>query len=579
MEKTDPKVLERAQRWLDDDYDQETKTRVREMIGNEPVELTDSFYRDLEFGTGGLRGLMGVGTNRINKYTVGMATQGLANYLLECFSEEEQLSVAIAFDSRNNSPFFANVAAEIMSANGIKVFLFDQLRPIPLLSYAVRHFGCQAGIVVTASHNPKEYNGYKVFWEDGGQVVPPHDKNIIREVQKIRQLDQIRFGRVEDLIEILDEEFDRLYIDTLKTYSLLPAETGSRKTLKIVFSPIHGTGVFLAPNALKAFGFQQVFNVPEQDVVSGDFPTVESPNPEEASVMKMALDRGRQVGADLVMATDPDGDRVGVAVKGPEGDYVLLNGNQTAAIMIYYILEQWKTRKGFTGKEYIVKTIVTTEVLAKMARHYGVECYDVLTGFKYIGELIGKLEGKKTFIAGGEESYGYLVGDHIRDKDAIISCCIMAEATAWAMEQGKSVYELLAEIYSRFGFFHEKLLSVTRRGKAGLEEIQALMTHYREKTPEAIRQVPVVKVHDYARGETRNMVSGETSKLDFPTSNVLQFILEDDTRITMRPSGTEPKIKFYVGVRSGLKNASGYMSVREQLDRLADEYLRAMEPA
>ena len=579
MEKPDPKVLERAQRWLDDDYDQETKMRVREMIENEPVELTDSFYRDLEFGTGGLRGLMGVGTNRMNKYTVGMATQGLANYLLECFSEEEQLSVAIAFDSRNNSPFFADVAAEIMSANGIKVFLFDKLRPIPLLSYAVRHFGCQAGIVVTASHNPKEYNGYKVFWEDGGQVVPPHDKNIIREVQKIRQLDQIRFGRVEELIEILDEEFDRLYIDTLKTYSLLPAGTASRKSLKIVFSPIHGSGVFLVPNALKAFGFQQVFNVPGQDVVSGDFPTVQSPNPEEASAMKMALDRGRQVGADLVMATDPDGDRVGVAVEGPEGDYVLLNGNQTAAIMIYYILEQWKARKQFTGNEYLVKTIVTTEVLAEMARHYGVECYDVLTGFKYIGELIGKLEGEKTFIAGGEESYGYLVGDYIRDKDAIISCCIVAEATAWAMEQGKSVYDLLAEIYSRFGFYHEKLLSVTRKGKAGLEEIQALMTRYRENTPEAIMRVPVIRVHDYARGETRNMVSGKTSALDFPTSNVLQFILEDGTIITMRPSGTEPKIKFYVGVRGTLKDASGYRAVREQLDKLADEYLRAMEPA
>jgi phosphoglucomutase len=579
MEKADPKVLERAQRWLADDYDQETKLRVREMMDNDPVALTDAFYRDLEFGTGGLRGLMGVGTNRMNKYTVGMATQGLANYLLECFPEEEQPSVAIAYDSRNNSPFFADVAAEIMSANGIKVFLFDKLRPIPLLSYAVRHFGCQAGIVVTASHNPREYNGYKVFWGDGGQVVPPHDKNIIREVQKIKQLDQIRFGRVEELIEVLDEAFDRLYIDTLKTYSLLPAETGSRKTLKIVFSPIHGTGVFLAPKALKAFGFQQVFNVPEQDVVSGDFPTVKSPNPEEAAAMKMALDRGSQVGADLVMATDPDGDRVGVAVQGPKGDYVLLNGNQTAAVMIYYILEQWKARKRFTGKEYLVKTIVTTEVLAEMARHYGVDCYDVLTGFKYIGELIGKLEGEKTFIAGGEESYGYLVGDYIRDKDAIISCCIMAEATAWAMEQGKSVFDLLAEIYSRFGFYYEKLLSVTRKGKAGLEEIQALMAHYREKTPETIRQTRVVRVHDYASGKTRDMVSGEVSPLDFPASNVLQFILEDGTLITMRPSGTEPKIKFYVGVRATLKHASEYMSVREQLDRLADEYLHALKPA
>ena len=579
MEKIDPKVLERAQKWLDDDYDQETKSRIRDMMQHDPAGLTDSFYMDLEFGTGGLRGLMGTGTNRMNRYTVGMATQGLANYLLDCYAGEEQLSVAIAFDSRNNSPFFADVAAEILSANGIKVFLFDRLRPIPVLSFAVRHFGCNAGIVITASHNPKEYNGYKVFWGDGGQVVPPHDRNIIREVQKIRQLDQIRFGKDENLIELLDEGFDAHYIDTLKGYSMLPSSARSKGELKIVYTPIHGSGVHLAPRALKAFGFSMVFHVAEQDVISGDFPTVESPNPEEASAMKLALQRGEETGAHLVLATDPDGDRVGAAVRGPDGRYVLLNGNQTATLLIYYILEQWKHQQGFTGKEFLVKTIVTTDILTKMADHYGVECFDVLTGFKYIGELIGRLEGQKTFIAGGEESYGYLVGDYIRDKDAIISCCMVAEATAWAMEQGKTVPELLAGIYTRFGFYYEKLLSVTRKGKSGLEEIQSMMKRYRENPPETILGVRVLRMHDYARSETRDMASGQVSELDFPASNVLQFLLADGTKITMRPSGTEPKIKFYAGVRGDLPDPAAYESVRARLDALADRYLDALNPA
>ncbi len=578
MERIESSVLKRAQKWLENDFDQETKDQVKFLIENDPAGLTDSFYRDLEFGTGGLRGIMGVGTNRMNKYTVGMATQGLANYLLSCFPHDEEIGIAIAYDCRNNSSYFAGVAAEILSANGLKVFLFDKLSPIPILSFAVRHFGCRAGIVITASHNPKEYNGYKVFWGDGGQVVPPHDHNIISEVKKIQDPGQVRFGRQAERIEMVGAGFDELYIDTLKGYSMSPGLISRHRDLKMVFTPIHGTAVYLAPAALKAFGFENVFHVPEQDVVSGDFPTVVSPNPEEPAALKMALDKGKEVDADLVMATDPDGDRVGVAVKNRNGAFTLLNGNQTATIIIYYLLEQWKAQKKITGSEYLVKTIVTTELLNEMAAHYGVECFDVLTGFKYIGELIGKLEGHKQFIAGGEESYGYLVGDYIRDKDAIISCCIVAEAAAWAREQGKTLPELLSGIYARFGFFHEKLLSVTKKGRAGLEEIRKLMDGYRLRPPVSIGGVTVVKVHDYERGETLDLVAGKTSPLNFPRSNVLQFFLKDGTKITMRPSGTEPKIKYYVGVRAELNDPSAYESVREQLERRVEKFIGALNP-
>jgi len=514
-----------------------------------------------------------VGTNRMNKYTVGMATQGLANYLLQCFPDEEQPAVAIAYDSRHRSDFFAGVAAGILSANGIKVFLFDRLRPIPVLSFAVRHFGCQAGIVITASHNPKEYNGYKVFWEDGGQVVPPHDENIIREVQKIRQLDKIRFDRVDDLVELVGQEFDAHYIDTLRGHSMGQGVIARQGDMPIVFSPIHGSAVHLAPAALAAFGFRNVIRVPEQEVVSGDFPTVTSPNPEEAAALRMALDRARDTNAELVMATDPDGDRVGVAVPDGQGGYVLLNGNQTATLMIYYLLEQWKARGQITGKEYLVKTIVTTELLKEMAGHYGVACYDVLTGFKYIGELIGRLEGEKTFIAGGEESYGYLVGDYIRDKDAIISCCIVAEAAAWARDRGKSMLDLLAEVYMRFGFYHERLLSVTRKGKAGLEEIQAMMDRYRDNPPALMAGRQVVRMLDYLGLEEKDLRTGGVRDLAFPPANVLQFFLEDGTKVTMRPSGTEPKIKFYVGVRGALQDRESFGRVRDQLDEQVNQVL------
>lgn len=576
MSTIDPFVLERANKWLDEGFDSKTRDAVRALIDHDHAALTESFYRDLEFGTGGLRGIMGVGTNRMNKYTVGMATQGFANYLKQFFSDEDQIGVAIAYDCRHNSPYFAEVTAEILSANGIKVFLFDALRPTPEVSFAVRHFRCQGGIMITASHNPKEYNGYKVYWDDGGQLVPPHDHNVIAEVQKIKDPGQIKFERNDDLIEILGEDFDELYIDTLRSLSLSPGLISKYSDMKIVFTPIHGTAVKLVPMALKAFGFNGVINVPEQDVVDGDFPTVVSPNPEEPAALEMALDRAVETGAELVMATDPDGDRVGIAVKDQHGSFILLNGNQIASLMIYYILEQYKQKNRITGKEFLVKTIVTTELLDRMAAHYGVECFDVLTGFKYIGELIRILEGEKTFIAGGEESYGYLVGDFVRDKDAVISCCMLAETAVWAKEQGKSMYDLLIDIYLQFGLYHEQLLSLTKKGKAGLKEIKAMMESFRVNSPEAIAGQKVVRIYDYKQGIVLNRDTGLEEELDLPLSDVLQFILEDGTKITLRPSGTEPKIKFYFGTHADLPDRKDYARVHEELQRRVSRIIDAL---
>lgn len=566
MNKVDAAVLERAQKWLGTSFDEDTRNQVKTLMDNDPIGLTDAFYRDLEFGTGGLRGIMGVGTNRMNKYTVGMATQGLANYLKQCFPDVPQIRVAIAYDCRNNSPYFAEISAEILSANGMKVFLFKGLRPTPELSFAVREKGCQSGIVITASHNPKEYNGYKVYWDDGGQLVAPHDKNVIREVKKITSVDQVRFERVEENIEMLDEAMDKLYLERMKAYSLAPENNLKHRDLKIVFTPIHGTAVKLAPAALKAFGFEQVFPVPEQDVTSGDFPTVHSPNPEEPAALKMALDKAREVDAELVMATDPDADRVGIAVKDLMGEYVLLNGNQTASLLISYILKQWKANGKLTGKEYIVKTIVTSELLKKIAEKQGVECFDVLTGFKYIAEIIRNLEGKKTFIAGGEESYGYLVGDYVRDKDAIISCCFVAEAAAWARQQGKTLYETLVDLYVEYGFYLEKLISITKKGKAGLEEIQAMMEGFRNNPPLEIDGMKVAALKDFQTSVSHDFLNRREQPIDLPKSNVLQFFLEDGSKITMRPSGTEPKIKFYFGAKGKLESAGDFGQVNAQLE-------------
>lgn len=577
MKTLDPFILERAKSWLAEAYDPQTRAEVQRLIDHDPAALTEAFYQDLEFGTGGLRGIMGVGSNRMNKYTVASATQGFANYLLASFPDEEQLSVAIAHDCRINSEFFTAVAADVLTANGIKVFLFDGLRPTPVLSFAVRQFGCQGGIVITASHNPKEYNGYKVYWDDGGQLVSPHDKNVIAEVQKIASLDQIKFSRREELIELLDEDFDKLYIDTVKGYSLNPDVISANKDLKIVFTPIHGTAVHLVPAALKAYGFEKVYHVPEQDVISGEFPTVVSPNPEEPAALKMAIDRGKEVGADLIMATDPDGDRVGIVVKDTSGAYILLNGNQTAALLLHYILSQWKAKGKFRGNEFVVKTIVTTELLCKMADAFDVACYDVLTGFKYIAEIIRELEGSKQFIAGGEESYGYLVGDYVRDKDAVISCCMIAEAAAWARSHHKTLYETLLEIYTTYGMYYEKLLSITRQGKSGLEEIQAMLAGYRQSPPAIIDGSAVVRLIDYLTQTDKDLTTGTVKTISFPASNVIQLFTADGTKITMRPSGTEPKVKFYFGTCADISSPHDYVATRDRLDQKIARIMRELK--
>jgi phosphoglucomutase len=562
----DPTILKKAEEWLNPYFDRETREEVKNLIDNNPKELTDSFYRSLEFGTGGLRGIMGAGTNRMNIYTLGMATQGLANYLIQQFPTLPEIRVAIATDSRNNSAKFAQTAADILSANGIVVYLFDSLRPTPELSFAVRNFKCQSGIVITASHNPKEYNGYKVYWDDGGQVVPPHDKNIIAEVNKIQSVKDVKFKGISNLIKVIGQETDEMYINTLASLSLSPEIIRKHSNLKIVYTALHGTGVKLVPMALKKFGFTNVNTVKEQDVSDGNFPTITSPNPEEASALKLALELANKIDADLVMATDPDGDRVGLGVKDDSGQFILLNGNQAATLLIYYLLTKWKEKGMIKGNEYIVKTIVTTDLLADIATKYKVECHEVLTGFKYIAEIIRKLEGKKTFIGGGEESYGYLAGSFVRDKDAILCCALFAEIAAWAKEQNKSLYQLLIEIYVEFGLYKEHLISLTKKGKEGAEEIKAMMVNFRSNPPKTIGGSKVKLIHDYEMRVTTNIQTGKTTSIEFPESDVIQLITEDKTRISVRPSGTEPKIKFYFGVRGELKSVAEYKQVIAKLD-------------
>ncbi|MCF8369293.1 MAG: phospho-sugar mutase [Bacteroidales bacterium] len=566
MSTIDTYIIERAKKWLEGNYDRETKEKVKALIDSQSTELVDSFYRDLEFGTGGLRGIMGVGTNRMNKYTVGMATQGLANYMKKMFPDKDQISMAIAFDSRNNNTFFAGITADVMSANGIKVYVFEDLRPTPELSFAIRHLGCQAGVVITASHNPPEYNGYKAYWEDGGQLISPHDKNVIDEVNKITSIDHVKFDRNESLVETIGEAIDKVYLDNIRSLSLSPDVIARQSEFKIVYTPIHGTGVELVPKGLKAFGFKNIYSVPEQDVIDGNFPTVKSPNPEEPAALNMAIEKAKAVGANLVMATDPDADRVGIAVLDDKGDFVLLNGNQTATLLLYYLLKEWKDSGKLTGREYIVKTIVTSEILKDIAIKNGVESLDVLTGFKYIAEQLRLREGKKTFIGGGEESYGYLVGDFVRDKDAVISCCMIAETAAWAADQDKTLYELLPEIYVEFGFYKETLKSVVRKGKAGAEEIQQMMDDYRTAPPVYINSSKLITVKDYQLQIEKDIVNGTEKHIDLPKSNVLQFFLEDGSKISVRPSGTEPKIKFYFSVKAVLENVANFKEVNSFLD-------------
>ncbi len=566
-------VKSKAAEWLTDVYDEATKAEVRRMLNNvDSTELVDSFYRDLEFGTGGLRGIMGAGTNRMNIYTVGAATQGLSNYLKKEFANLPEIKVAIAYDCRNNSRLFSETSAEIFAANGIKVYLFEDLRPTPELSFAVRELGCQSGIILTASHNPKEYNGYKAYWDDGSQIVSPHDENIIDEVSKVKASD-IKFNGDKSLITILGAEMDKLFLEKVKTVSISPEVVERQKDLKIVYTPIHGTGVRMIPAALRAFGFTNIFNVPEQDVVSGNFPTVVSPNPEETAALSMAIAKAVEVDADVVLASDPDADRIGVAVKNDKGKFVILNGNQTALVFIYYIISQRKKSGKLTGNEFVVKTIVTTELVAKIAERNHVDFYDVFTGFKYIAEVIRDLEGKKVYIGGGEESFGFMPADFVRDKDAVSSCALMAEIVAWAKDQGKSLYEMLLDIYMEYGFSREKMKYVVRKGKSGAEEIEQMMVNFRSNPPKVLGGSKLKIVKDYDVNIEKNLITGTETPINQKiTSNVLQFFTEDGTKISVRPSGTEPKIKFYFEVAGNLTNRADFDSV----EALADEKIEAM---
>ncbi len=573
----DPKILVRAQAWLgDENIDADTKARIQRMIESDPAELAESFYCDLEFGTGGLRGIMGVGTNRMNKYTVGMATQGLANYLKKVFANDNEIRLAIAYDCRNNSSYFSNIVADVLSANGITVYLFKELRPTPELSFAVRYLHCHSGIMVTASHNPKEYNGYKVYWNDGAQLVPPHDKNVIAEVQKIASIGEVKFVGDPMKINMLDETMDDEFLSVSKSYSLAPEVIIPQKNMKIVYTPLHGTGITLMPKSLRNYGFENLVVVKEQAITDGNFPTVVSPNPEEKAAMKMALDLAREINADLVLATDPDADRIGVGVKDLDGNYILLNGNQTAALLTYYLIKQWEAKGKLTGNEYIVKTIVTSELMGDIARNAGVEYFDVLTGFKWIAEVIRNQEGKKTFIGGGEESYGFMIGDFVRDKDAITSCAIFAECAAWAASKGKSLYELLLDIYLEYGLYKENLVNVVKKGMSGQAEIKAMMEEYRANPPKEIAGSKVKLINDFELKQALDISTGKITPIGLPKSDVLQFFLEDGTKISMRPSGTEPKIKFYFSVRAELNAVADFKKVEAKLDGRIEEIIVAM---
>ena len=547
-------VTAKAQIWLGDGYDEETKAAVRAMLDNEDkTDLIEAFYKDLEFGTGGLRGIMGTGTNRMNIYTVGAATQGLSNYLKKAFADLPQIKVAIGHDCRNNSRKFAEVAADVFSANGIKVYLFDALRPTPEVSFAIRELGCQSGVILTASHNPKEYNGYKAYWNDGAQMIAPHDKNTIDEVNKITSVKDVKFRGNAELIEIIGEEIDRRYLDRIKTLSLSPEAIAHHHDMKIVYTPIHGTGVKLIPASLKNFGFTNIIHVPEQDVVSGDFPTVVSPNPEEPAALDMAIKKAIETDAELVMASDPDADRIGIAVRNDKGEFVLVNGNQIVMIFLNYLMTRNKELGLLKGNEYIVKTIVTTETIKTIAEQNGFKMYDCYTGFKWIASVIRENEGKARYIGGGEESYGFLPEDFVRDKDSVSSISLMAEIAAWAKDKGMTMYQMLQDIYIKYGYSKEKGISVVRKGKSGAEEIVAMMKNFRENPMKELGGSPVILIKDYALLEATDMVNGTKSKLDMPvTSNVLQYFSADGSKVSIRPSGTEPKIKFYIEVR-GIK--------------------------
>lgn len=544
-------IQEKIDLWLSGNYDQDTKNEILRIQNEKPDELIDAFYRSLEFGTGGLRGIMGVGTNRMNKYTVGTATQGFANYLIKNF-KNQTIKVAISHDSRLHSREFALITADILSANDIEVFLFEDLRPTPELSFAVRHLNCHAGIMITASHNPKEYNGYKVYWQDGGQLVPPHDKNVIKEVNKITDINQVKWKGRPQAIHTIGEDVDQAYLAQVKSLSINPKAAQKAKDLKIVYTPLHGTGITMVPRALEMYGFKQVSIVEDQAVADGNFPTVKSPNPEEKTALELALKKADEVRADLILATDPDADRVGIAIRDLDGRMKLLNGNQTASLLFHYILSQYKKNNKLNENQFVVKTIVTTDLIRNIALDFNIECSDVLTGFKYIAEEIHKHEGEKQFLVGGEESYGYLIGDFVRDKDAVSACCLIAEMAAYYRTSGKANHQLLIEIlhdiYHSYGFYKEDLLSITKEGKNGLEEIQQMMAEFRTNPPKTLGGQPVIMMKDYAIAKSYNFEYGSNDIIDLPTSNVLQFFTKDGCKVTVRPSGTEPKIKFYFSV-------------------------------
>ena len=568
-------VTAKAKTWLDPKYDAETRKEVQALIdADDKTPLIEAFYKDLEFGTGGLRGIMGVGSNRMNIYTVGAATQGLANYLKDAFKDLPQISVCVGHDVRNNSRKFAELAANIFSANGIKVYLFDSCRPTPEISYGIRHLGCQSGVVVTASHNPKEYNGYKAYWSDGAQMIAPHDVKTIEYVNAITSVDQIKFEGNKELIQIIGKDIDNDFLNEIKKLSLSPESIERHKDMKIVYTPIHGTGSMLIYESLKRWGFENVIHVPEQDIQSGDFPTVVSPNPENPEAMAMAIAKAKETGAELVLASDPDADRVGVVVRDKKGEYQLVNGNQIVMIFVYYLITRNVELKKLTGSEYVVKTIVTTEAIKRICDANNIRMYDCYTGFKWIADVIRNNESSARYLGGGEESYGFLAEDFVRDKDAVSAVSLMSEIAAWAADRGQNLYELLIDIYMNYGFSRERGVSVVRPGKTGAEEIVAMMKNFRENPPKTLAGSPIVAIKDYSDLNMRNLKTGEISKLDFPTtSNVLQFFTEAGDKVSVRPSGTEPKIKFYVEVREELTDKATYESVVKKADEHIDKVL------
>lgn len=572
----DPIATANAQAWLEGAYDESTKQAIREMMQNNPEELNESFYRNLEFGTGGLRGIMGVGTNRMNRYTVAMATQGLANYVKKSFAGEKELRAAISHDSRNHSREFAEITANVLAANGFKVYITEALRPTPELSFAIRHFNCHTGVMLTASHNPKEYNGYKAYWSDGCQLTAPHDTNVIDEVLKIKDLKDVLMTGGEANIINVGDELDRAFLAHVEANSIHPELIKKHSDIKIVYTPLHGTGITMIPRALEMLGFSNVNVVEAQATPDGNFPTTPSPNPEEQAAMKMAVDLAKEIDADIVFASDPDADRVGVAVKRPDGQWMLLNGNQTFSVLMYYLTKQWKETGRLKGQEYVVSTIVTSELPVVIAESCGIEAIKVLTGFKFIGSKIREMESKKTFIMGGEESYGYMIGDFVRDKDAVGACCMIAEMAAWAADQGKTFFDVLVDIYKEYGFYKEGLLSVVRKGKSGAEEIQMMMKQFRENPPAEINGSKVIRINDYQTHESLDTLSGQKTVLDLPKSNVLQFFCENGNRITVRPSGTEPKIKFYFSVKGQLECGCRFDDTNRALDAQIEEIKRSL---